>query len=120
MLKGIFTAIVVLVVVVLILYAAFWATKFIGQGYATANRSRNLNIVEQVTIGHDKSIAVIKAGESFYLVGITPGSINLISRIDEDDRMDFEKTFYANTAESNLTTPPFKEVFEKMRNRKKQ
>ena len=120
MLGGIFTAIVVLVIVVLILYGAFWATKFIGQGYAAASSSRNLNIVEQVTIGHDKSIAVVKAGESFYLVGITPGSINLISKIDEDDRMDFEKTFYTDKMDLNSAKPPFKEVFEKMKSRKKQ
>ena len=120
MLGGIFTAIVTLVIVVLILYGAFWATKFIGQGYAATGSSGNMNIVEQITVGRDRSIAVIKAGESFYLVGITPGSISLISEIKEEDQMTFEKSFYKSKSEINIVKPPFKDVFEKMKNRKKQ
>ena len=120
MLGGIFTAIVTLLIVVVILYGAFWATKFIGQGYASASNSRNMNIVEQVTIGRDKSIAVVKAGDSFYLVGITPGSINLISQLNDDDKVEFEKSFYAGQLNNNnIAKPPFKDVFEKMKKRKK-
>ena len=120
MLGGIFTAIVTLLIVVAILYGAFWATKFIGQGYASASNSRNMNIVEQVTIGRDKSIAVVKAGDSFYMVGITPGSINLISELKDEDKAEFEKSFYTGQLNNdNFTKPPFKDVFEKMKNRKK-
>ena len=44
---------------------------------------KGLSIVRQISVGTRERIAVIIVGEEQFLIGITPQSINLISRLDQ-------------------------------------
>lgn len=44
---------------------------------------KGLSVIRQIPVGAKERIAVVKAGEEQFLIGITSQSINLISRLDK-------------------------------------
>lgn len=84
--KSVFTLIFGLILFAGILYLAYISTKFIGKRYMLSGKGgRNLKILETVSVGRDMTIAIARAGERIFLVGITPDRINLLSELKEDD-----------------------------------
>ena len=84
--KSVFTLIFGLILFAGILYLAYISTKFIGKRYMLSGKGgRNLKILETVSVGRDMTMAIARAGERIFLVGITPDRINLISELKEDD-----------------------------------
>ncbi|MCR5815520.1 MAG: flagellar biosynthetic protein FliO [Ruminococcus sp.] len=84
--KSVFTLIFGLILFAGILYLAYISTKFIGKRYMLNGKGgRNLKILETVSVGRDMTMAIARAGERIFLIGITPDRINLISELKEDD-----------------------------------
>ena len=84
--KSVFTLIFGLILFAGILYLAYISTKLIGKRYMLSGKGgRNLKILETVSVGRDMTIAIARAGERIFLIGITPDRINLISELKEDD-----------------------------------
>ena len=84
--KSVFSLIFGLILFAGILYLAYISTKLIGKRYMLSGRGgKNLKILESVSVGRDMTIAIARAGERIFLVGITPGRINLLSELKEDD-----------------------------------
>lgn len=85
MLKGIFTAIVTLLVVIGILYLAYVVTKYIGNGAILKARSGCMQVRDQIPLGKDRSAAIVQIGERYFFIGISAGQISLLSELDEED-----------------------------------
>jgi flagellar biogenesis protein FliO len=84
--KSVFSLIFGLILFAGILYLAYISTKLIGKRYMLSGKGgRNLKILETVSVGRDMTIAIARAGERIFLVGITPDRINLLSELKEDD-----------------------------------
>lgn len=84
--KSVFTLIFGLILFAGILYLAYISTKFIGKRYMISGKGgRNLKILETVSVGRDMTIAIARAGERIFLIGITPDRINLISELNEEE-----------------------------------
>ncbi|WP_375750882.1 flagellar biosynthetic protein FliO [Vibrio sp. HN007] len=83
-----------LFVLALILVLA-WVLK--RMQHPAIGSQKDLKILRQIPVGTKERIAVVQAGEEQYLVGITPNSINLISRLDKTlDTEVPESTPFAN------------------------
>ncbi len=86
MLKSVFSLIFGLVLFVGILYLAYISTKLIGKRYSLNGKGgKNLKILESVPVGRDMSIAIARAGERIFLLGVAPDKISLISELSEED-----------------------------------
>ena len=84
--KSVFSLIFGLILFAGILYLAYISTKLIGKRYMLSGKGgRNLKILETVSVGRDMTIAIARAGERIFLVGITPDRINLLSELKEED-----------------------------------
>lgn len=84
--KSVFSLIFGLILFAGILYLAYISTKLIGKRYMLSGKGgRNLKIMETVSVGRDMTIAIARAGERIFLVGITPDRINLLSELKEED-----------------------------------
>ena len=94
-----------IVVIVLILYGSYLASRFIASGSRRMSQSKGMKIVDRILVGKDSSIAVIKVGGRLFLVGISPSSISFITELSEEDipdallengkaPVDFKKAFY--------------------------
>ena len=85
MLKGTFTAIITLLVVIGILYLAYVVTKYIGNGAIPKARSGCMQVRDQIPLGKDRSAAIVQIGERFFFIGISGGQISLLSELQEED-----------------------------------
>lgn len=85
MVKGIFTAIGTLVMVVLILYLAYVVTKYIGNGVSVKARSGSMQVRDQISLGKDRSAAIVQIGQRFFFIGISGSQISMLSELEEED-----------------------------------
>lgn len=114
MARGIFTAFATLVIIILILYFAFVSTRFIGKGVNIRNKSRYMKVVDQMALGQDKQLAIVKTGNVHYLIGITNSAITVLAEVPEDEMIPLPP-------ESDMmgSTPDFKDILTKLGNGKK-
>lgn len=115
MAKGIITAIGTLIVVVLILYLAYVATKYIGRGVGVRARSSCMRIRDQIAIGRDRSAVIMQIGTRFFLVGITASQVSILSELDEEDIIPFQDS----EIEENQPYPDFRDLLDKIGKGKK-
>lgn len=72
--------------VALLLYALFWATRFISAGRLLAlGRSRLVVVVESTVLSQNSSVHVVRIGRRYYLVGSGSGHVSLISELAPEE-----------------------------------
>lgn len=67
-----------------VLGAAYLATRYIAKKGMPGKTNRNLKLVETLTLGLDKSVFLIKAGEKYFLMGNSQKTITLLTEIEAD------------------------------------
>lgn len=113
MLKGIFSAVFTLAVIILILYLTYVCTKMIGKNSIHRGKSRYIKIVDQIVLAQDKSVAIVQVGEQYHLIGIASGQITMLSEVDESQLIPL------TTSETTQQPPDFKELLLKLGNKRK-
>ncbi len=103
-------AVQVLLILVLILYFAFIASKYVGKMGRIKGSRGLIKIIDQVAVSQDKAIAVVKIDETYLLVGISSTQITLLKELDSLNLGDY---FDLNLNETN--SPQFKSIFDKIR-----
>lgn len=114
MAKGMLTAIGTLVIVILILYLAYVATKYIGKGMGLKTRSGCMQIRDQLVLGKDRSAAIVQIGTRIFLIGIGGEQISFLTELDEEDLIPLR-----SLEEKDKPALDFKEMLEKMGRGKK-
>ncbi len=89
------------IVMVAILIAAYLTTKFISKKGARGV-SRNIRMVDRMTVGRDKHIMLIEVGGKNLLVGVTNQAINVLGDID-GTALKFQKEAGGSSGKSFLT-----------------
>jgi len=92
-----------------ILFLAYITTRYIGAKTSRTMMSKHINVVETISLGTDKKLHLIKAGEQYLLISSTSKSVELISEIRLDGAEEFEKPETA--AFQNVFD--FKSIFDK-------
>lgn len=114
--EKVFTALGILLVLIIILYLSYICTKYVGNkarvgGFGSS--AQNIRVVEQRMMGRESSVAIIQAGNRFLLVGVTPQKVNLLTELDEEslssESLMMEEDKYAVN---------FKDMLQKFRDRK--
>ncbi len=118
MLQSIVTAIGTLVIIVVILFLTYICTKYIGNrmsfGGYTRQMGRYISIIDRMMLGQESSVALVKVSDRVFLLGITGDNVNLLMELKED-----EITELPAPANANDTGAAFKDVIERLRDRKK-
>ncbi len=78
------SVVVLFIVFLLILAAAYFTTKFISAKSATFMQGKYLRVKERIFLGRDKHVVLLQAGSRFFLIGVTNQAINLIATLEED------------------------------------
>lgn len=71
------------VVVIGVLYLAYWVTKMIGKQSQSAQVHGSLKVVERVSVGRDSSLLIVEVQGRYLLLGVTPGGIVKLEEIDD-------------------------------------
>lgn len=109
------SVIVTFAIAALIIYLSYVASKYIGKAANRSSSSRYMRLIDQITIGQDRHIAIMQAGDKYLLVGITSGQINVLREMKEEELI----LLSPDEDQTNIQTPNFKEFFEKLGNAKK-
>lgn len=112
---GIVTAIGTILIVGVILYITYLFTRVVGRGIAGKSHSTYMKLIDQMMIAQNCSIAVVKIGNRFFLIGIASSEITLLTELKEEDLEDLA-TF---SSDINTTKTDFKELMTKFGNRKR-
>ena len=67
-----------------ILLLAYWCSRLMGKTYMKATSGRNLKILEQVRIGADKQILLVRLRSHMYLIGVSQAGIQLLEKLEEE------------------------------------
>ena len=111
----------VLAVIVLILYLAYFATRWIGTrsapggaGALRVSGAGDLRILGQLGVGRNERLVLVRLGERCYLLGVTEHQITLLRELDGE-----EAAPWLAQSEGAPTAPGFLEVLsETLRGKK--
>ena len=67
-----------------VLVLAWWCSRFLGKQWAvkTSPASGHIRLLEQLQVGQDRRILLLKVGEEHYLVGVSQAGIQLLSKVE--------------------------------------
>ena len=74
-----------LVIFAVILYLAYLASKLVGKRYTPGGLGKkNVQVLESISLGPNKSLLLVQAGEKTMLLGVTKERITYLSEVDRD------------------------------------
>ncbi len=76
--------IVLLVLFIVVLIGAYFATRLFGSFQIKKGNSRNIQRLESISVGPQKVLQLIKVGEEYLLIGITKDRITFMKEIDPE------------------------------------
>ena len=74
-----------LIAFLLVIGAAFYITRFIGQSTLRYTRSTNLQVIDYIILGRDKGLYIVKVGDKFFLIGVSNNNITYLTEINKED-----------------------------------
>ncbi len=84
MIEGLMSLAGAILMVVCILALAWWCSRMLGKGWVGATSGRNMKILEQIRVGTDRSLLLVKLGGHVYLIGVSGAGIQLIAQIEDE------------------------------------
>lgn len=115
MFEGVATALGTLLLVIAILFLTYYFTKHIGKGMIVKNKSRYMEIIDQLPVGQDKSVALIWTGKEYLLIGVTASGINVLEKMEEKPEPFADDQ---NTGGASGYAVAFKDVLEQMKKKR--
>ena len=102
-----------LVVIVLVIGLAYWFTRHVvGKGklpsFGMLRKDGDLSVLTHTQIGKDQRLAVVQAGERYFLLGITAHNISLLSELTAEEAARWKPQV---TEGGDGQNPTFKEAF---------
>lgn len=98
------------IAVALIIYLSYIASKYIGSGLKRSSSSRYMRLLDQVTLGQDRHVAILQVGAKYLLVGVTAGQISFLSELQDEELLPLP----AEETDVEIKTPDFKAMLEKL------
>ena len=100
---------------------AYAFTRFVAgrAGGTFRYRGRRITVLEQVTVGRDQKILLVKLGEGFYFLGSTQGAISCLVQVtpEEAERWQQEDEERGQAASSLSFREAMRKVMEQRKDR---
>jgi len=68
-----------------LLFLTYVTTRYIGGKHNKAMKSKNISILETVSLGMDKRLHLVKAGNSYVLIASTSKTVEFLTVVSLDD-----------------------------------
>lgn len=101
--------IITFAVTVLIIYLSYLFSRYVGRSMSGGGSSRYMRVVDQLTVGQDRQLAIVQVGDKYLLIGITAGEINILTEVEDKELL----LLSPDDQQTNGKTPNFKEMMEK-------
>jgi flagellar protein FliO/FliZ len=70
---------------VIILFAAYYTSKFIGKMKLGQLKNSNFDVIDSYRISQGKLLQIVKIGKKYVVISIGKENVNLITELDESD-----------------------------------
>ncbi len=98
------------IAVVLILYLSYLFSRYLSKGMSKSSSSKYMRLIDQITMGQDRHIAVVQIGTKYLLVGITAGQVNILTEIEDEELIPLSP----DSPDSDTKTLDFRSVMGKL------
>ena len=71
-----------LIVLILVLFLAYHTTRILGRGMSLKQRSAGVQVLDQMAVGRDSFLLVVKVQEEILLLGVSPAGITRLEKLD--------------------------------------
>ena len=119
MLKEILVAILSLLGVIALIFLTFYASRALHRRMYTFS-GKHIRIIEREMLSQDKSLVIVKAGDKYMLLGVTPQHIDKLCDFDESEIETIEEiptnesgTFLDNLKKATVEHPYIKPFVKK-------
>lgn len=99
-------AVFLLVLFVAVIAAAYYVTNVIARVQKGKFRGRNLEIIEAISVGPQKSVQLVRVGKQYMVIGVSKNEINMLQTLGEDDIVINDEVDYQSVI-------PFKNILGK-------
>lgn len=106
MLSSFVKLVLLLLVFILVLVAAYWFTRWYAKTGMVQQRNKNIEVEEVFSMGPGKQIMILRVGRKYLAVASCKEQLQILAELKEED-LDLEE---AQTSQS----APFKEIFSGM------
>ena len=74
-----------LFVFVLVLLAAWYVSRFIGNKAMGGFGNKNINVIESFRLDNNKAIQIIRIADKYLAIGISKDNISVLAQLNEED-----------------------------------
>ena len=74
-----------LFVFILVLFAAWYVSKLIGNKAMGGFGNRNINVIESFRLDNNKAIQIIRIADKYLAIGISKDNISVLAQLNEED-----------------------------------
>lgn len=106
--ENIFQLIGLLVIFILILAAAYFATRWIGNATLLNQGNRNISVIETFRLAPNKFIQIVRLGDKYVAVAVSRDHVEYLTEISEE-----ALSLPENRERQFPSNAEFKEVFSK-------
>jgi flagellar protein FliO/FliZ len=97
-----------LFIFILVLTLAYFCTRWIASNKNTKNSGRNISIIENLNIGYNSHLQIVKVGEKYILISLNKERVTYITDITKEeitykcqnDKESQNKTYFKNFLDS--------------------
>lgn len=92
-----------------LLFLTYVTTRYIGSKQTKAMKSKNISVVETVTLGLDKRLHLVKAGKQYIMIATTSKTVEFLTTVILEEASSEEQI----VTQENVGLFDFKSLFEK-------
>ena len=86
LLGGIGQAVRLILAFVIVIFLAYYVTRFLGaSGRLGKAKRNNLRVLEALGIGQQSNVQLVRAGKRYFLLGVSKERVTLLAELGEDD-----------------------------------
>jgi len=74
----------IVVIFIIVVYFAYFFTKFIGKSRLGGKKGVNIDMIEGHAVGVNSAVQLLRVGTRYFLIGVTKERITFISEIDRE------------------------------------
>lgn len=103
----------VLLIFAVVLLLTYYTTRWVGSYQKVRMRSRNLQVIESLSVGNNKSICLLKAGTEYLVVAIGKDEIHPLTTLEKEQLTDL--SFMNEGIEPMGSGESFQEIFGQLK-----
>ena len=102
-----------LLIFALVLLLTYFTTHWVGNYQKIRMKSKNLQVIESLSAGNNKSICLIKAGTEYLVVAVGKDEMHLLTTLKEEQLTDV--SFMDEGLETQVTGESFQEILGQLK-----